>query len=44
MILKRVCGAVGAYYFVLFTTACPPFGIFDAEEVFYLTDDIVAGD
>ncbi|OYQ79412.1 hypothetical protein B9T19_06470 [Ignatzschineria sp. F8392] len=31
-ILKKIHGAAGADYFTLFTGACPPFGIFDAEE------------
>ncbi|WP_204758303.1 hypothetical protein, partial [Ignatzschineria cameli] len=35
---KKICGAVGVYYFILLTGACPPFGIDDAGSIFYLTN------
>ncbi|WP_275663891.1 hypothetical protein [Ignatzschineria cameli] len=31
MILKRVIGGAGTYHFILFTGACPLFGIDDAN-------------
>ena len=31
-ILKKIRGAAGADYFLLFTSACPPIGIFDAKD------------
>ncbi|WP_133243414.1 hypothetical protein [Ignatzschineria cameli] len=40
-ILKRVLGAAGTDYFVFFTGACPPVGIFDAGKVIAIYNALI---
>ncbi|PWD83955.1 hypothetical protein [Ignatzschineria cameli] len=38
IILKKVFGVAGTYYFILFAGACPPVGIDDAGKI--IKDDL----